>query len=305
MRTPRRADAGVTSLVTVLLLAWPAAGQELEPRAYSPSPSGTTFFAVSATQSSGEVFTDPSAALTDVEADVRILGLAAGHVFPLIGKSAMVFGVVPIAWGEARGSIGENEKAASRRGLADPRVRLSVILAGAPPMTLAEFARAPRRPIVGTSLTVVPPLGQYESRKLVNLGSNRWSFKPEVGVSVPFNRWTFDAYASLWLFTANNAYYPGLSRRRQDPVFAAQGHVSYTLGRRAWVAVNTTWYAGGHVTVDGGEVGIPYRNLRLGATWSVPIGTRQSLKVAYSAGATTRSGADFRTISGAWQLVVF
>lgn len=298
-------DASVGSLATVLLMAGPAAGQELEPRAYSLSPSGTTFVAVSAMRSSGEVFTDPSAPLTDVEADVGILGLAVGRVFPLIGKSAMLFGVVPIAWGEATGSVGETRRVASRRGLADPRVRLSVILAGAVPMTRADFARTPRRSIVGTSLTLVPPLGQYDSTKLVNLGSNRWSFKPEVGVSVPLDRWTLDAYASVWLFTGNDAYYPGLSRRRQDPVFAVQGHVSYALGHRAWVAVNATWYAGGQVTVDGVAAGVPYRNVRLGATWAVPVGMRQSLKVAYSAGATTRVGADFRTISGAWQLVIF
>ena len=305
MRTWRRVDASAASLATVLLMVGPAAAQELEPRAYSPSPSGTTFFAVSAMRSSGDVLTDPSAPLTDVEAEVGILGLAVGHVFSLIGKSAMVFGVVPIAWGEVTGSIGENRREASRRGLADPRVRLSVILAGAPPMTPAEFARTARRPIVGTSLTLVPPFGQYDSTKLVNLGSNRWSLKPEVGVSVPLDRWTLDAYASVWFFTGNNTYYPGLSRRRQDPVFALQGHVSYTLGRRAWVAVNTTWYAGGQATVDGVEAGAPYQNVRLGATCAVPVGMRQSLKVAYSTGATTRVGADFRTISGAWQLVIF
>jgi hypothetical protein len=139
----------------------------------------------------------------------------------------------------------------------------------------------------------------------VNLGSNRWSVKPEIGVSVPARRWTFDGYAGVWFFTGNDAYYPGTSRHRQDPVFAAQGHVSYTFGRRAWVAVNGTWYAGGQTRVNDGPAAEPYRNTRLGATLSIPITPRQSLKVAYSAGAATRVGADFRTLTGAWQLVLF
>jgi len=291
--------------MALLLTAASAVAQELEPRAYSPSPSGTTFLVVSATRSAGGVFTDPSAALTDVEADIGILGLGVGHSFALLGKSALVLGLVPVAWGEATGQVGEGRRAASRRGLADPRVKLSMILAGSRPMTRGEFARASRRTIVGTSLTVVAPVGQYEPTKLVNLGSHRWSIKPEIGLSVPAARWTFDAYAGLWWFTDNDAYYPGRSRRVQDPIFSLQGHVSYTFGRRAWLAVNATWYAGGELSVDGERRADPYRNTRVGATWALPVGTRQSLKVAYSAGAATRVGADFKTITGAWQLLIF
>ena len=292
-------------LAPVLLMARSAAGQELEPRAYSPSPSGTTFVVVTATRSAGGVFTDPSTPLTDAEAEVGILGLGAGHVFALMGRSALVMGLVPVTWGAAAGSIGEDRYEANRRGPADPRIKLSVILAGSPPMSPAEFARRSRRPILGSSITVVAPLGQYDSTKLVNLGSNRWSFKPEVGVSLPAGRWTVDAYAGVWFFTDNDAYYPGTSCRHQDSVFAVQGHVSYTLGRRAWAAVNATWYTGGQLSVDGTKAADPYRNTRVGATVAIPVGTRQSLKLAYSAGAATRAGADFRTLSGAWQLLIF
>ena len=125
-----------------LAVAAPAAGQELEPRAYSPSPTGTTFLVVSATRSTGDVFTDQSAALTDVEADIGLLGLAVGHVFAMLGKSAMVLGIVPVAWGEATGRVGENEREASRRGLADPRLRLSLILAGSRPLPPADRTMA-------------------------------------------------------------------------------------------------------------------------------------------------------------------
>lgn len=172
-------------------------------------------------------------------------------------------------------------------------------------MTRAEFAQRRLAPIVGTSITVVPPTGQYDRAKLINLGSNRWSVKPEVGLSVPLGRWTVDAYTGVWLFSDNDAYYPGSTRRRQASVVALQAHVSYTLRPRAWVAVNGTWYGGGRVTVDGTRSADPYHNTRLGATLAIPVGTRQSLKFAYSTGATTRIGADFRTISAAWQLVIF
>jgi Putative MetA-pathway of phenol degradation len=288
-----------------LLAVAPAVGQELEPRAYSPSPVGTTFVGVTATRSSGGVFTDPALPLSDVEATLGILGLSIGQTFAVAGKQALILGAVPVTWGEASGQVGEGKRSVSRRGLADARIRLSVILSGSPAMRPADFVRAPRRTIVGASLSVVPPVGQYDSAKLVNLGSNRWSFKPEIGLSYPTGRWTLDAYAGVWLFTDNESYYPGTSSRHQDPIVALQGHVSYTLGRRAWLAINVTWYAGGRTRVDGGGESDLQRNTRLGATWALPVGARQSLKVAYSAGAATRLGADFRTITAAWQLVIF
>jgi hypothetical protein len=86
---------------------------------------------------------------------------------------------------------------------------------------------------------------------------------------------------------------------------ALQGHVSYALGRRAWIALNGTWYGGGKMVVNGATAADPYRNARLGATWAIPIGARQSFKVAYSTGAATRVGADFRTITVAWQMTFF
>jgi hypothetical protein len=290
-------------LLLIAALARAAAAQELEPRAYSPSPVGTSFLVVSGTRSTGGVFTDPSLPITDVEATVDVLGLTMGHAFGVAGKHVLLLGVLPVVWGEASGAVGENRQAVTRRGLADPRVKLSVILAGSPAMSRAEFARAPRRTIVGASVTVAPPLGQYDDAKLVNLGANRWSLKPEVGLSHPMGHWTIDAYAGVWFFTENGEYYPGSSSRTQQPITTLQAHLSYSFARRAWAAVNGTWYSGGTTSIDGVEKADLQRNSRLGATLAVPVGARQSLKVAYSAGATTRVGADFRTVTAAWQVI--
>lgn len=299
----------IKGVIAVLAVAWltvgPAAAQELEPRAYSPSPTGTTFIVVSATRSAGGVFTDPSLPISDVSAEVGVLGLGIGHVFALAGRQALLTAVLPIAWGEASGNVGDDRRFANRRGLADPRAKLSVILAGSPALRPADFASRSRRTIAGASLTVVPPAGQYESTQLINLGSHRWAFKPEFGLSHPAGRWTIDGYAGVWLFTENDTFYPGSSRRSQEPVLTLQAHASYSLGRRAWFAIDGTWYTGGRTTIDDVPKADLLRNTRLGATLAVPIGHRQSFKVSYSTGATTRIGADFHTIGAAWQMLVF
>ena len=172
-------------------------------------------------------------------------------------------------------------------------------------MGLREFVKAPRRTIVGTSLTVTSPTGQYDGAKLINLGTNRWAFKPEVGIAVPKGPWDFDAYLGVWFFTDNHDFYPGARTRSQDPVVALQGHASYTFRPRLWAAIDATWYEGGGASLDGGEPSGEMNNSRLGATLSFPMGRSQSFKVAYSSGVAVRTGTNFRTISIGYQFLRF
>jgi len=289
-------------LATVSLAASvPLAAQDLEPRAYSAAPIGLNFVVVGFGRSSGGVVVDPSLPIEDAHAVVNSLVVGAATTFSLFGRTALFVGVIPFAHAEATGRIGEDARSAIRTGLADPRLKLSVNLVGGRAMKARDFARAERNTIAGVSLSVVPPVGQYDPHKLVNLGANRWSFKPEFGFSHAIRRWTIDGYSGVWLFTTNDAFYTGSSVRTQDPVVALQAHASYTLRPRLWFAFDATWYSGGQTTVDGVAKGDMQRNSRLGATMSLPLTRRQSVKVAYSTGATTRVGADFNTIAVTWQ----
>jgi hypothetical protein len=282
-----------------------ASAQDLEPKAYSASPVGTAFLVVGYSRSSGSVLTDPTLPLTDVDAKINGLPLAAGYTFGLFGKLALVTAAVPMAWGDVSGKVFEEARSVSRSGLTDSRVKLSVNLAGNPAMGTRAFAKAPRKVIVGTSLTVVAPTGQYDGTKLINLGTNRWAFKPEVGVSVPKGRWDFDAYLGVWLFADNPDFFPGGVTRSQDRVIALQSHASYTIRRRMWVAVDATWYQGGSAQAGAGTPSPHMNNSRLGATFSLPVGQRQAFKVAYSGGLSVRTGTNFRSLSVGWQWLRF
>jgi hypothetical protein len=189
--------------------------------------------------------------------------------------------------------------------LTDARFKFSVNLAGNPAMSARAFAKAPRRTIVGTSLTVVAPSGQYYDSKLINLGTNRWAFKPEVGIAAPKGRWDIDAYLGVWLFTENPDFYPGGKSRTQDPVVALQGHLSYTFKPRLWAAFDATWYRGGAAQVEGGTPGEGMNNSRLGATVSIPTTRFQALKVALSRGVIVRTGTNFTALSVGYQWLWF
>jgi hypothetical protein len=302
---PGFARKAISVIVLSVFTAGSVQAQELEARAFSPAPVGTKIVVAGVGGQTGGILFDPSLDIDDVEADLTIGITAIGYTFGLAGRQARVLGVFPMAWGGIDGVIGATPQHQSLNGLVDPRIKLSVALRGAPALTRAEFARAPRQTIVGASVTVMPPLGVYHVDQLINLGYNRWGIKPEVGVARTMSKWTVEGSAGVWLYTTNDRYFPGDARKEQDPIGSFQGHISLALPRRSWVAFDGTWFAGGASRVNGVDSPDRQRNSRLGGTVSITTFNNQSVKVTFSAGAATRRGTDFDTLSVTWQLVVF
>jgi hypothetical protein len=291
-------------VVFAALIALPmvAAGQELDPRAYSASPIGSTFTTLGVNNTSGGVVADPSSVISDVHANVNAATFSAGRAFDLAGRQASISFGMPYVWAQAAGNVGEERRSITRSGLGDPRLRLGVLLYGGQALDRQAFVSSKRNPILGVSLVVVPPLGQYYPDKLINIGLNRWAFKPEVGFSYPMGRWQFDTYAGMWLYTDNTDYYGGHTRS-QDPIASFQGHVSYTIRPGLWAAVDATHYSGGTTELDGVSNSERQSNLRLGFTLSVPVPAVRGLqvKLTYSDGAVTRLGSDFKSVGMAFQ----
>lgn len=286
----------------LLIVAKPAVAQDLDPRAYAKVPVDFTVATAGFSVSSGGVVTDPTLPVANVHANVWTPSVGVVQTFGLFGRTAQALVALPYSWAQVTGDIAEQAQHVDRSGLSDMRVRLSVLLAGAPAMTPQQLAKSPRLPIVGASLTVAAPTGQYDPQHLINLGTNRWAFKPEVALSYPIGpRWMVDGYAGLWLFTANESSYPGTARRTQAPMGALQAHISYSLSVKAWAAFDATWYSGGQASVNGVPAGSRESNSRVGATLVFPVGSRHAIKVAGSTGAIIRSGPDFNSISVGWQ----
>jgi hypothetical protein len=177
-----------------------------------------------------------------------------------------------------------------------------VLLLGGKAATIAELRNAPRKTILGFSLNTIAPTGEFYPDKLVNLGTHRWSFRPELALSQPIgNRWLVDAYAGVWYFTDNKTFYPGNSIRQQDPMGAFQLHISYNIKPTLWVAFNSTYYTGGQSSINNAVKDDRQSNVRLGFTAVVPTGKMSSLKLAVSKGAVIRIGQDFTTFNLGWQ----
>lgn len=280
------------------------AAQEMEPRAYSPAPVGTQFVLVGYAYQSGDVLFDSSLPLKDVSVKLNAGTFGYGRTFNLLGHQANVAVVLPYIWGTATGTVFEDQVSVRRSGGGDIRLRFSTLFKGGKALRPREFVGRKPETIIGASVSVVVPSGQYDPQRLVNPGSNRWAFKPEIGISKPMNRWTLEGMAGVWLFAPNNSFF-GTSKREQNPMASLQGAVSYTIRPRMWVSGNATFFTGGRTSINGVENDDRQRNSRIGATFSLPLSRKQSVKVAWAKGVTTRIGGNLNTVAVAWQYVWF
>jgi hypothetical protein len=248
----------------------------------------------------GDVVTDPTLPVQNVDAKVGAAALFYNRTFSLLGRSASALVAMPWVWAKVSGDVGEERRSISRSGQGDLQLRVASNLFGGPALTPQEFAHAEPRTTLGASLNVLMPAGQYDPAKLINIGSNRWSFKPELGLVVPVEKWSFEAYAGVWLFTANPNFFGG-NRLTQNPIAAFQAHVVYTFQPGLWLSVDGTWYSGGETDLNGALRTERLDNTRIGATLAVPIGRHQALKAAWAKGATVRIGQNFTTIGLTYQ----
>jgi hypothetical protein len=212
--------------------------------------------------------------------------------------------VFPYIFAGLYGRVAGVEGYRYRSGLTDSVFRFAINLHGAPAMSPKEFATYRQKTIVGASFTAYAPLGQYDPNVLANIGSNRWAFKPEVGISRPYRMWVFEAAAGIWLFTKNAEYFRG-SVRSQDPLGGIQAHIVRLLPHRTWFAFDATAYTGGRSYLNGKPKADYQGNTRIGFTYGIALSRRQALRFTYFQGATTRVGVDLRSVSVAYQIAFF
>jgi len=278
--------------------------QDLDPRAYARVPVNATTLVTGLSYSYGGVVTDPTLPIKNIRADVEAASIGVAHSFSLFKLTSQALIAIPYSWAQVSGEVGNQVERVTRSGFADARVRLSVLIHGAPAVTLHELMQAPRKTVVGVSLSMTLPTGQFFSDKLINLGTHRFSFKPEIALSHPFgSRWLMDVYAGVWFFTKNSSFYPGNSVRTQQPMGTFQAHLSYSIKPLFWVAIDATYYVGGTSSINETYNDDRQANARIGATAVIPVSKSSSIKLSVSRGAIVRIGQNFTTFSIGWQKV--
>jgi len=286
--------------LAALSITTPAFGQSLDPRAYVNTPVGMQFVLGAYAYSYGNVLFDASLPIDDASLAIQggLFGYAqALDLWGLSGKASAGVGTLCL---DGQAKVDGAPRARNVCGATDPFAQLSVNFIGAPALRLPAFARYRQDILVGGSLRVSAPLGQYDPARLVNLGTHRWSFKPEIGVSKAVGRATFEMLLSGTFYTTNSDFYNG-QVQSQAPLYAGQLNLIYTFRSGIWGALGGTLYGGGRLTTDGVESGAWQQNSRMGLTLVFPISPHNSLKLYGSTGVFTRTGTDFDTFGAGWQ----
>ena len=293
---------GCTFLFLLLgYLSFPTHAQDLEPRTYTNIPVGQNFAGVGYVYSDGEINPSPSVPLKDVEITMKTTLAAYVRSLDLWGTA----GKVDASWGrsciDGSGNFNGRTISGDRCGTLDPSVRVSYLFYGAPAMDMQQFRSNPSRRVIGASLKVDMPLGDYNNENLINTGSNRWTFKPEIGIS---NRWgsrvSVEASFSARLFTDNDNFF-GDSTLEQKPLYQVQTHFIYDLDKGRWVSINGNYFWGGRTTKDGVKGDDIQKNSRIGITLGWPLTPQHSLKFFASRGVITNIGNDSDTYGIVWQ----
>lgn len=274
--------------------------EELDARSYTHIPINQNFFGALYAYSDGELYTSADVPLDDVQLTLKGEIIAYARTFDLFGQTAKFDTNVGHFCGDADAINADGNKIyRSFCGLTDTKIRLAYNFYGAPALKMADYVKHKKEMVIGASLQISIPTGEYEDKYILNTGANRWFFKPEIGMSIPWGKWEFDASVGAKIFTDNN----DLKRTQtleQDPIYNLQLHLVYDFSPGYWIAFNSNWFGGGDTYVDGERSGVKESNHRAGITYSMSLSRVQSLKFVANKGVTTRLGNDTDAYGIAW-----
>ncbi|HEY6270940.1 MAG TPA: transporter [Terriglobales bacterium] len=295
----------LTAILATLVVGLPLCAQDLSPRAYLITPVHANAITLTWSFYDGGVNFNGTIPITGATGAYHVPVVSLYHSLHCFGRSANITVALPYGIGTFQGDAFGTQQSVYRSGLLDLTVRFSVNLIGGPAMPIDEFVKWKQKTLVGVSVKVLAPTGQYDGTKLVNWGINRWAFKPELGYSRRWGKWILDAYGGAWLFTTNNAFFdtPVPRPQTEGPLGSFEGHLSREFkSKRCWASLDGNYWFGGTTALNGIiNPSTRQTSSRLGGTFAVPVTKHQSLKFAFSDGTFIRFGGNYHNLQVAWQ----
>jgi hypothetical protein len=280
--------------------------QELEPRRWSHLPTGKNFAGGGYVYAEANILFDPVLRIENVEMEMHTWAIKYIRTFELFQKSARVDVTQGYQEGRWTGLVDGVPSSIKRSGLSDSVLRFAINLYGAPPLEGKEFAayraKVDVETIVGMALVVQLPTGDYMDDKLINLGTNRFTFRPQFGVVHNRGKWSMELTGAVWLYTDNDDFFNG-NKLEQDPYYTIQTHLIYTFRPGFWTAASAGYGYGGESTVSSVEKNDRRENLAWALSFGFPITRQLGVKVIYLSTRTQESiGQDTDSIGGAFSI---
>jgi len=288
------------SIIFSFILIHSLEAQSLEPKLYANAPIDVNLLMIGFDHTQGSLPQNPALGLEDPHLKIDSAVLVYGRSFDLLGQNAKFDLILPYSSLTGTAKYFGMDVSRNVSGSADAKARLTFNLLGAPALTMQEYTAYQQDLIIGMSIQTTMPTGQYDSSRLVNIGTNRWSIKPAIGISKCISDYTFELAMDAEFYTSNDDFYGGI-KREQETIYSMQAHALYTFKRGMWLAVGTTYYWGGEYINDGIASNSQLSNSRLGITFKMPIDKQNAIKIYGSTGINVRYGTDFDAITMVWQ----
>jgi hypothetical protein len=275
--------------------------QDMEPRSYSVVPVGLHASQLSYLFSGGDVVSGLNSPVQNLNINASIISLGYVQTFSIFNTLARVSVGMPYAFLNGSAKVIGVDTTAARNGFGDARIKFGVNLFGSPVMEPKDFRKFQEHTVLGASIVISVPIGQYYSDKLINIGSNRWGFKPEIGASHREGRLFYEGYAGVWFYTSNGQYF-NKSILDQKALLSFQAHTDYTFKHGRYIALDGGFADGGETSLNGTERADQEQNWRIGITFSSPVfNVHQSVKLSFNTGVATRSGQNYTAVTVAYQ----
>jgi hypothetical protein len=267
-------------------------------------PIGTNILGLSYAYTSGDLSFDPVIQITDATVDMQTAALSYTRYFALAGQTARLDLIVPAQSGTWDGLVSGVSRSVSRDGLADPFVRLSTNLVGAPALASKEFAEFRQQhrvqTTVGAALGVWLPLGEYQDDKLINLGQNRFTLAPQLGVLHVSGEWSYELTGTILYFTDNDEFFNG-NKLEQDPLYTVQSHAVKLIGQDWWMSAGAAYGWAGESTINGADKNDDKSTALYGGSVGRRISSSQGLRLSYLRTDTLNDlGADMNSFILGW-----
>jgi hypothetical protein len=274
-----------------------ARAQFTDARTYGNTPVGVSQLELAYAYARANASIDTSIIIAGAELNLNQGTLEYTRYFSFFHRTAWVEASIPLAG--LNGSVTGTSIGASRTGAGDTSYGWAMLVKGGPGLSVTQFANYKPTTSVGVSVTITAPTGQYNANKVLNLGSDRWSFKPEIGISHPFGskqNWVVDAYANASFYT-DNASYHGVEILRQQPLPGLEGHISYSFTPNLWVSLDTRYSFRGDTLINAADQNNPQQNFTLGSEVNVSIKSRNALVFEFAKALIHQNGPAYTGFS--------
>jgi hypothetical protein len=284
-------------LSAVAGLPWTARAQFTDPRSYDNSPVGVNQIELAYAYARANTSIDPAIVIEGARFDLNQGTVSYTRYLSFFGRMAWIEPSIPIA--SLSGSISGTNIRGATNGAGDSSYQVAMLLKGGPAMDVAEFANFKPTTTLGMSLTFTAPTGRYSPDKILNLGSDRWSFKPEFAVSYPFGpqqKWELDAYTNSYFYTDNTSYH-GKELLRQQALLGIEGHISYSFLSNLVGSLDTRYSFRGDTYVNNQNENDSQKNFLLGSEITLSLNARNSLSMVLAKTLVNQNGPSATGIS--------